>query len=175
VRAPPLPSADVAADGRLFVVWGDCRLDAACENNRIVLSTSPDGQSWSAPSPVAPAARGETQFVPGLAADPTVSGATQRVAVVYYGMTTTCATAAPCPNIDAWLATSANGGARWNPPRRLDAQSMQLSWLPRANGRFLGDYLSTSYVGGRPVPVFALAVAPWGGKLREAIMALQPG
>ena len=51
---------------------------------------------------------------------------------------------------------------------------MQIDWLPLANGRFLGDYISTSYVAGRPVPVFALAVAPWGGKLREAIMATVP-
>jgi len=175
MRAPPLPSADVAADGRLFVTWGDCRLDTTCESDRIVLSTSADGQSWSAPSPIAPAARGETQFVPGLAVNPTASSGAQRLAVVYYGLTTTCAKSVVCPRIDAWLSTSATGGARWGPPRRLDAQSMQLGWLPHAGGRFLGDYVSTSYVGSRPVPVFALAVAPWGGKLREAIMALQPG
>jgi hypothetical protein len=97
------------------------------------------------------------------------------VAIVYYSLAATCPTGTACPRIDAWLATSVNGGAGWGAPRRLDAQPMQLTWLPRAGGRFLGDYLSTSFVGGRPVPVFALAVAPWGGKLREAIMALQPG
>jgi Ca2+-binding RTX toxin-like protein len=174
-RAPPLPSADVSADGRLFVVWGDCRLDQNCERNRIVLSTSTDGQSWSSPVPIAPAGASETQFVPGLGIDPSTSGAGQRAAVVYYGLSRTCAQEVPCPRIDVWLVTSANGGARWGPPRRLDAQPMQIAWLPLANGRFLGDYLSTSYVAGRPVPVFALAVAPWGGKLREAIMALQTG
>ena len=173
-RAPPLPSADVSANGRLFVVWSDCRLDPSCERNRIVLSTSPDGQSWSSPVPIAPAGATETQFVPGLGVDPSTSGAGQRAAVVYYGLSRTCAKGVPCPRIDAWLVTSANGGARWGPPRRLDAQPMQIDWLPLANGRFLGDYLSTSYVAGRPVPVFALAVAPWGGKLREAIMATVP-
>ena len=52
---------------------------------------------------------------------------------------------------------------------------MQLDWMPVAGGHFLGDYVSTSYVGSRPVAVFTLAVAPWGGKLRQAIMALRPG
>ena len=116
----------------------------------------------------------ETQFVPGLGVDPSTSGAGQRAAVVYYGLSRTCAKGVPCPRIDAWLVTSANGSARWGLPRRLDAQPMQIAWLPLANGRFLGDYLSTSYVAGRPVPVFALAVAPSGGKLREAIMATVP-
>jgi hypothetical protein len=50
---------------------------------------------------------------------------------------------------------------------------MQLDWLPVAGAFFLGDYISTSFVRGRPVPVYSLAVAPWGGKLRQAIMALQ--
>ena len=52
---------------------------------------------------------------------------------------------------------------------------MRLDWLPRAGGRFLGDYISTSFVGGRAVPVYSLAVEPIGGQLREAIMALQTG
>jgi len=174
MRAPPLPSADVGADGRLFVAWGDCHSDPTCERNRIVLSTSPDGQSWSSPVPIAPAGSSETQFDPGLGVDPGTSGTTQRVAVVYYSLATTCAKDVSCPRVDAWLATSANGGGRWAAPRRLDAQPMQLDWLPLANGRFLGDYLSTSYAAGRPISVFALAVAPWGGKLREAVMALGP-
>jgi hypothetical protein len=175
LRAPPLPSADVASDGRLFVVWQDCRFAQDCARNRIVLSTSADGITWSSPSPVPSSGATSSQFVPGLAADRTRPGAGQRLAVVYYSLTTTCAIGTVCPRIDVWLATSSSGGAVWSSPRRLDAQPMQLTWLPRSAGRFLGDYLSTSFVGGRPIPVFALAVTPWGGKLREAIMALQTG
>jgi RTX calcium-binding nonapeptide repeat (4 copies) len=174
LRAPPLPSADVAADGRLFVAWQDCRLSPSCARNRIVLSTSADGATWSPPAPLPPSPAAATQFVPGLAADPTRTGRAQRLALVYYSLATTCASGTPCPRIDVWLATSANGGAGWGASKRLDAEPMQLGWLPRAGGRFLGDYLSTSFVAGGPIPVFALAVAPWGGKLREAIMALQP-
>jgi hypothetical protein len=51
---------------------------------------------------------------------------------------------------------------------------MRLDWLPQAGGRFLGDYISTSFVAGRAVPVYSLAVAPFGGELRQAIMALAP-
>jgi hypothetical protein len=174
LRAPPLPSADVASDGRLFVSWEDCRLDPACGRDRILLSTSADGQAWSAPAPVGLATAGADQFVPGLAADPATSGATQRLAVAYYSMPAACAVRSGCRGIDVWLTTSADGGVTWTRPQRLDAQPMQLDWLPRAGGRFLGDYISTSFVGGRAVPVYSLAVQPFGGELHQAIMALAP-
>jgi hypothetical protein len=49
---------------------------------------------------------------------------------------------------------------------------MAISWLPDTGlGRMLGDYVSTSYVRGRPIPVFALASEPFAGRLREAIYA----
>jgi len=174
LRAPPLPSAAVARDGRLFVAWEDCRLDPTCGRDRILLSTSVDGQTWSSPAAVGPATSGADQFVPGLAADPTTSGGTQRLALTYYSMPQACAARASCAGIDAWLTTSGDAGAVWTRPQRLDAQPMQLAWLPKAGGRFLGDYISTSFVGGRPVPVYSLAVVPFGGKLRQAIMALEP-
>ncbi|HST26644.1 MAG TPA: hypothetical protein VLJ76_11710 [Gaiellaceae bacterium] len=174
LRAPPLPSADVAADGRLFVAWHDCRLDPACRENRILISSSTDGATWTSPTPVAAAGANVSQFVPGLAADPETSGTSQRLAVAYYTLSAPCGALA-CARVDVWLASSADGGARWSAPRRLDAVPMQLTWLPVAGGRFLGDYISTSFAGGRAVPVYSLAVAPYGGKLREAIMALQTG
>jgi hypothetical protein len=175
LRAPPLPSADVASDGTLFVSWEDCRLDPSCGRDRILLSTSTDGQTWTPPSPIGPPTPGADQFVPGLAADPATSGAGQRLAVAYYSMPTGCAIRSGCAGIDVWLTTSADAGASWTRPQRLDAQTMRLDWLPQAGGRFLGDYISTSFVGGRPMPVYSLAVAPFGGELREAIMALQTG
>jgi hypothetical protein len=50
---------------------------------------------------------------------------------------------------------------------------MRLSWLADADsGRFVGDYISTSWVSGRAVPVFSLASAPRGeNNLRQAIFA----
>jgi hypothetical protein len=35
----------------------------------------------------------------------------------------------------------------------------------------VGDYFSTSFAGGRVVPVFTLATSPLKGRLREAIFA----
>jgi RTX calcium-binding nonapeptide repeat (4 copies) len=174
LRAPPLPSADVAADGRLFVSWEDCRLDPACSRDRILLSSSVDGQTWTSPTPVGPATPGSDQFVPGLAVGLTAAGG-QVLAVAYNSMPQACAVRPSCPGIDVWLTRSVNGGTTWTRPQRLDAQPMRLDWLPQAEGRFFGDYISTSFVGGRAVPVYSLAVTPFGGKLRQAIMALQTG
>jgi hemolysin type calcium-binding protein len=175
LRAPALPSADVGAGGRLYVAWHDCLGEQPCLHDRIVVATSLDGQTWTAPAAVAATRAAVTQFVPGLAVDRRTGGATTRLAVAYYTLTTACAAGSACPRVDAWLVTSANAGASWSAPQRLDAQPMQLEWMPLAGGAFLGDYISTSYVGARPVPVFTLAVGPWGGKLRQAIMALQTG
>ena len=175
MRAPPLPSADVAPDGRLYVAWHDCLSEQPCVHDRIVLSSSVDGRTWTTPAAIAATTAAVTQFVPGLAVNQSTTGATTRLAVAYYTLPTRCAAGTACPRIDAWLVTSANAGATWSAPQRLDAEPMQLDWLPLAGARFLGDYISTSFVGARPVPVYALAVAPWGGKLREAIMALQVG
>jgi hypothetical protein len=174
LRAPPLPSADVASDGTLYVAWEDCRLDPACGRDRILLSTSVDGQVWTAPAPVGPPTPSADQFVPGLAVDPATAGTGQRLAVAYYSVPSGCAVRSGCAGVDVWLTTSGNGGASWDRPQRLDAQSMRLDWLSQAGGRFLGDYISTSFVAGRAVPVYSLAVAPFGGKLRQAIMALAP-
>jgi hypothetical protein len=62
-------------------------------------------------------------------------------------------------------------GKAWS-VRRLDPQPMSTTWLPRAEGgRMVGDYFSVSYAGDRIVPVFALARAPLGGRLRQGIFA----
>jgi hypothetical protein len=174
LRAPPLPSADVASDGTLFVAWEDCRLDPSCGRDRILLSTSVDGQIWTAPAPVGPPTPSADQFVPGLAVDPATSGPGERLAVSYYSLPAACAVRPGCAGVDVWLTTSGDAGASWARPQRLDAQPMRLDWLPQAGGRFLGDYISTSFVAGRAVPVYSLAVAPFGGELRQAIMALAP-
>jgi hypothetical protein len=49
---------------------------------------------------------------------------------------------------------------------------MQASWLAKTtSGRMVGDYFSTSFAGGRVVPVFTLATSPLNGRFREAIFA----
>jgi hypothetical protein len=49
---------------------------------------------------------------------------------------------------------------------------MKLDWIAlTGTGRFLGDYISASYAGGRPVPVFAVASQPVFAEFRQAIFA----
>ena len=49
---------------------------------------------------------------------------------------------------------------------------MPLRWIAEADiGRMLGDYISTSFVRGRPVPVLSFASQPTGGRFKQAIYA----
>jgi hypothetical protein len=171
VRAPALPSADVGSDGKLYAAWQDCRFSTGCTRDRIVVSTSTDGVTWTTPVPVGRATPGADQVIPGLAVDP----ATGHVAAAYYSLPADCVARIACPGMDVWLTTSADAGATWTAPQRLDAQPMRLDWLAQAGGAFVGDYISVSWTGGRPVPVYSLGVVPFDGRLRQAVMALQTG
>jgi hypothetical protein len=54
----------------------------------------------------------------------------------------------------------------------LSPQPVRLTWIARtSSGRMVGDYISTSWVAGRPVAVFVLAAAPRRGVLRESVFA----
>src|SRR6186997_3460920 len=48
LRTSPLPSAEVAGDGRVYVAWQDCSFRSGCTSNDIVYSTSMDGVAWTA-------------------------------------------------------------------------------------------------------------------------------
>jgi hypothetical protein len=53
---------------------------------------------------------------------------------------------------------------------------MSLGWLASTNqGAMVGDYISTSFAGGIAHPVFALANAPSGGLLDEAMYTTTDG
>jgi hypothetical protein len=173
LRDPPLPAADVDAAGRIYVTYHDCRTRPNCSANDIVLATSADGAAWStARVPVAePASR--THFVhPAIAVDPATSGSRARLGIVYYVLPTTQCEVASCL-IDVGFVSSANGGASWTSPRRLNARSMRLPWLPPTQlGRMLADYISVSWVRDAAVAVFTHA-SPLAadGTYREAIFA----
>ena len=145
LRAPPLPTAAVDKDGTVYLVWPDC--GRGCARDALVISRSADGVNWSAPTRLA-LGRAES-VIPGLAADPTASG---RLALAYYSLRGRGL-------LDVGFVSSADGGRRWSAPRRLNAQSMRLSWIARAGGAMVGDYISTSFAGRTAVPVFALASA----------------
>jgi hypothetical protein len=147
LRAPPLPSAAGDAAGRLVAVWSDCRFRPQCTADDLAAVTSTDGLSWSAPVRAATTGGDASAVVPGLGA-----GAAGRFALTYY--------AAGFAETGVRTAQSVDGGATWSAPRRLDAVPIANRWLPVAEGgSFVGDYIATPFVAGRPLPVFSLAVA----------------
>ena len=175
MRSPPLPSADVDASGRVYVSWHGCVLDG-CTASDIVLATSTDGLTWSRAVRVPTRNPGDptAQFLPGLAVEPGTAGRTARVAIAYYSLrdSSTCALT-DCPGLNVNVIQSANGGSTWTQPSRLTAAAMRLSWLADGGiGKMVGDYISTSWVGGRPIPIFSLASPPSGfDTLRQSMFA----
>jgi hypothetical protein len=173
IRAPALPSVTVDAAGRLYVAWQDGRFRRSGDDNDIVFATSPGGTRWSEPARI-PLSRAPTYFLPAIAVDPATSGGKAHLAVAYYSHRPGpgCTTFVPgCyEQIDAWLVQSYNAGRTWDKPRQLNRQSMRVDWLAQtAIGGMLGDYISVSFVHGRPVPVIALAGPPTRAGLDESI------
>lgn len=154
LRAPPLPSAEVDEEGTVYVVWPDCRSRLQCGFNDLVLSRSSDGITWSPASriPAGPRSSRADFVIPGIGVD-RVSG---RLAVAYYAYR-------GGEFLDVGFISSPNGGRTWRPPRRLNAQTMRLDWIAQAGGAMVGDYISTSWAGGRAIAVFALASFQRGG------------
>lgn len=157
MRAPAIPSAEVDARGRIYVVWQDCRFREGCSSNDIVMSTSKNGRSWSDVSrvPIDPVGSTVDHFTPGLGVDPTRSGRRAKLALTYSYFPTDDCTLQTCRLFQGFV-NSVDGGRHWSEPTRL-AGPMRLEWLPDAGGRFVGDYVSTSFVGRRAITVFARA------------------
>ena len=173
LRAPAFPSAAVDSAGTVFVAWSDCAFRTECDANDIVLATSPNGTSWRELQRVPTGEGAIDSFLPGLDVTAGAGGRT-RVAIAYYSLPRPqdCNFFVSCPGADVDLITSADGGASWNRAQRLTARTMRLEWLADgAIGSMVGDYISTSFVGGHPVPVFSLGLPPVGNRLRESIFA----
>jgi hypothetical protein len=152
----------VDASGVVYVAWQDCRFRTGCSSNDIVLSTTTDGLSWTPPSriPIDPVDSPVDHFIPGLAVDPAASGSTARLALTYYEYPEARCGILSC-RLNVGFITSADGGASWSAPVQLNTESMRIPYLPRTNSGFMvGDYISTSFVNGVPLPVFALAYPP---------------
>ncbi|MFL6018504.1 MAG: sialidase family protein [Gaiellaceae bacterium] len=166
LRAPPLPTAAVDASGRMYVAWADCVFRPGCNGNTIVLSTSVDGLTWTAPTRVP--GTGFDSFVPGIAADPAKTG---RLSLVTYVRNASSCAVTAC-TFGVSVTSSSDGGAHWTKPQRLDASSPRYTWTALAGGHFVGDYVGAAFAGGRFVPVFALASKPSAsGQLREYMLA----
>ena len=169
LRSEPLASAAMDGAGTVYVVWQDCRFEAGCTANDLVLSTSPDGRTWSAVRrlPLDAVGSAVDHFIPGLAADRATQGSSAHLALVYYYYpVSTCGTTC---QLDVGYVTSPDGGASWTAPLRL-AGPMSPSWLASTTqGLMVGDYIATTFSGGRAFPVLAVAQAPLGGVFQEAL------
>jgi hypothetical protein len=158
VRAAPFPSVEVGADGSVMMAWPDCAARANCSGNDVLFSTSSDGVTWTAPAAI-PLGPGD-HIVVGLAADPDRPG---RVAVTYYTESR--------GKLDVSLVRSLDGGATWSRPLVLSPERMPFGRIAFSNGVMVGDYISTSFAGGRAVAVFTLAQSKLRGRLRQATYA----
>ncbi len=181
----PLPSAEIDASGKVYVVWSDCVFEPGCTASDLVLSTSTDGLNWTPVTriPLDPIGSGVDHFIPGLAVDRSTSDGSAHLVVTFYFYPVANCTASTC-QLDVGFSTSADGGATWTANSQI-AGPMTLSWLPNTNqGRMVADYISTSFVGSPAFPAFAVASAPTSGgsdcftatpNCNQAIFTVQDG
>ena len=170
LRTSPLPSAEIDGGGTVYVVWQDCRFRNACSSNDLVLSTSTDGVTWTAPAriPIDPVTSTADHFIPGLGVDPATSGSSAHLTLTYYWYSQTNCSFSTCA-LNLGFVSSQDGGATWTAAQMI-AGPMSLTWLPDTfSGRMVADYISTSYSGGKAYAAFALARSKSGAAFDEAI------
>jgi hypothetical protein len=166
LRVPPLPAAAVDAAGRIYVVWADCGLRPACSGTDVVLTTSDDALTWTAPRTVR--GIGSDRFIPAIAADPSMAG---RLGLLFYYLASSGCVAADC-RIGSAFTRSSDGGATWSAPQRLATRLMPYSWLADTQGgAFFGDYVGAAFAEAAFVPVFTLAQPPTRGTKHEAMFS----
>lgn len=162
MRIHPLPSAEVDAAGRAYVVWHDCQFRAGCSSNDIVMSTSTDGVTWTSKTriPIDPINSTADHFLPGIGADRANPG---RLGLGYYYYPQATCTSSTC-QLTFGFVSSLDGGATWSAPTQVSGP-MKPIWIANTNqGYMVGDYTSTSFTAdGKAHTVFSLAKPPAGG------------
>jgi hypothetical protein len=163
LRSSPLPTADIDATGRVYVAWQDCRFRASCSSNDIVFSKSTTGTTWTPPKrvPIGTTTDGSDHFIPGIAVRRSTSGSTATLGLTYYSYGT-AACGSTCALKVAYIQSN-NAGATWSAPMRL-AGPFSVNRIANTNqGRMVGDYISTSWLGGRAFGAFAVGQTPTNG------------
>jgi hypothetical protein len=167
LRNGPLPSSEIGSNGRVYTVWGDCRFTKGCKADDIVMSTSDDGIAWSEVRRV-PINDGGDHFIPGIGVKPDTTG---QLGLTYYfyddpgcgsGPSSTC-------ELQVGYVQSNDGGANWSNKQVL-AGPFPVTWVPdTTQGRMVGDYISTSWVGTKAFGAFAVAKQPAGAVFDQKI------
>jgi hypothetical protein len=173
LRTSPLPSAEIDAGGNAYVAWEDCRFEPKCAANDIVLSSSSDGEHWSAVRrvPIDGVGSGVDHFIPGLGVDPSTSGSGAHLALTYYYYPNAACTAATC-ELDVGFVSSPDGGANWSPPTKLAGPMALGDIAATSQGPMVGDYISTSFNGaGAAATVFAIGKPHTGDLFNEGMWA----
>ncbi len=176
LRSGPLPSAEIDAAGDVFVAWSDCRFETGCAANDIVFKASRDGLAWSRAVrvPIAAVGSGADYFLPGLAVDRATSGSSLHLGLTYYYYPTSACTLTTC-RLDVGFISSQDGGRTWSAPTQIGGP-MLVSWLANTTqGYMVGDYMSTSFSGGKAFPAFVLAGPRSGSQLNEALFTVANG
>jgi hypothetical protein len=172
LRTSPLPTAEIAGDGTVYVAWEDCSFRKSCSSNDIVFTSSTDGVNWSDVTrvPIDPVTSAADHFIPGLAVDPATSGTSTHLALTYYYYPDAACTGG-C-QLEAGYITSPDGGAHWSDPVQL-AGPMSLSDVAlTSQGSMVGDYISTSFnAGGAATTLIAVGNPHTGTAFDEAMYA----
>ena len=88
LRVHGFVSASIDGAGNVYVVWPDYRSENLCRSlvDDVLLSSSSDGMTWSAPRriPIAPTGTTTEPMLTPLGIDPSTSGDSARIGLVYY-------------------------------------------------------------------------------------------
>ncbi|HEX9410180.1 MAG TPA: sialidase family protein [Actinomycetota bacterium] len=158
LRVHELPSAEVDASGKVYVVWNDCRFRSGCSSNDIVMSTSTNGTSWTPVTriPIDPTNSTVDHFIPGIAVDRGTQGNTAHLGLTYYYYPVANCSSSTC-RLTLGYVQSPDGGATWTTAVQVSGP-FKNTWLPLTNqGYMVGDYMSTSFVNGKAYPILIVA------------------
>ena len=111
--------------------------------------------------PIDATTSGFDHFIPGLGVDPATAGAPPSLALTYY-FYRNAACGTDCA-LEVGYLQSVDGGATWSTPTQV-AGPFSVSLCPdTSEGRMVGDYISTSWIGGKAFGAIAVAQPPSAG------------
>jgi hypothetical protein len=169
LRSGPLPTAEIDGAGKVYVAWEDCRFRPACKTDDIVFSSSSNGTTWATVKrvPIDATTSNADHFVPGLAVSRSTSGSTAKLGLTYHFYRDGRCSRTSCAYEVGYIQSN-NGGSTWSTHTDV-AGPVNVTWIANTSqGRMFGDYISTSWLNGKAVPVLSLASAPFGSLFAQA-------